>query len=101
MREMRVEGARRETFKPPQFNGDGDDDLFIEQFTEVARANDWKEREHWDDYRVAYQDVLDRSEVPWTIVPVDDRWYRDYIVSKTMVETLEKLDLAFPPLEVE
>ncbi len=61
--------------------------------------NDWKERERWDDYRKAYQDVIDRSEVPWHIVPVDKRWYRDYIVAKTMVEQLEKLDLEYPPLE--
>lgn len=61
--------------------------------------NDWKEREHWADYRKAYQDVIDRSEVPWYIVPVDERWYRDYIVVKTMVEQLEKLDLEYPPLE--
>ena len=60
-------------------------------------AADWEEREHWDEYRVAYQDVIDRSEIPWHIVPVDKRWYRDYIVSKTLVEALEALDLKYPP----
>lgn len=63
--------------------------------------NDWREREHWDDYRAAYQDALDRSEVPWYVVPVDKRWYRNYVVAKTLVEELEKLDLEYPPLERE
>lgn len=61
--------------------------------------NDWKERERWADYRKAYQDVLNRSEVPWYIVPVDERWYRDYVVAKTMVDQLEKLNMQYPPLE--
>jgi len=62
---------------------------------------DWKEREHWNDYMRCYEDVLNRSEVPWTIVPVDERWYRDYIVAKTMVDTLKKLDLEYPGLPEE
>jgi PPK2 family polyphosphate:nucleotide phosphotransferase len=61
-------------------------------------AGDWKERERWDDYMRCYEDAINRSSIPWTIVPVDQRWYRDYLISKTMVETLEKLDLAYPPL---
>jgi PPK2 family polyphosphate:nucleotide phosphotransferase len=62
-------------------------------------SNDWREREHWELYMDAYEDMLFRSEVPWHIIPVDKRWYRDYLVSKTMVETLETLDLQYPPLE--
>lgn len=62
-------------------------------------ANDWKERELWDDYRRCYEDVINRSTIPWTIVPVDQRWYRDYIISQTIVEALEKLDLQYPPLK--
>ena len=62
-------------------------------------ANDWKEREQWDEYMRCYQDVINRSSIPWHIVPVDERWYRDYVIAKTMVEELEKLDLAYPPLK--
>ncbi len=61
--------------------------------------NDWKEREHWDEYMRCYEDVLNRSEIPWHIIPVDQRWYRDLSISKILVERLEKLDLQFPPLE--
>jgi len=59
---------------------------------------DWEERKHWEEYMRCYEDVINRSEVPWTIVPVDKRWYRDYVVAKKMVEELEKLDLEYPGL---
>jgi PPK2 family polyphosphate:nucleotide phosphotransferase len=64
-------------------------------------AADWKEREHWDEYMHCYQDVLNRSVIPWTVVPVDQRWYRDYVIVKTIVEALEQLDLQYPALETE
>ncbi len=61
--------------------------------------NDWKEREHWDEYMKCYEYILNESNIPWTVVPVDSRWYRDYIIAQKMVETLEALDMQFPPLE--
>lgn len=62
--------------------------------------NDWKEREHWEKYMECYEYVLNNSDIPWTVVPVDSRWYRDYIIAKKMVETLEALDMEFPPIEL-
>ena len=62
-------------------------------------ANDWKEREHWDEYRRCYEDAINRSNIAWHIVPVDERWYRDYVVAKALVEALEKLDLEYPQLQ--
>jgi PPK2 family polyphosphate:nucleotide phosphotransferase len=60
--------------------------------------SDWRERELWPEYMRCYEYVLNRSSLPWTVVPVDQRWYRDYIIAKTMVERLEQLDLAYPAL---
>lgn len=60
--------------------------------------NDWKEREHWDEYMRYYEYAINESSIPWTIVPVDERWYRNYIVAKTIVEALEKLNMEYPPL---
>ena len=60
---------------------------------------DWEEREHWDEYRRCYEDVINRSEIPWHIVPVDQRWYRNYVVASIVLETLESFDLGWPPLE--
>lgn len=61
-------------------------------------GGDWKERELWDEYMRCYEDAINRSTIPWTVVPVDQRWYRDYIMSQTIVQALEKLDLQYPPL---
>ncbi|MBB4077730.1 PPK2 family polyphosphate:nucleotide phosphotransferase [Lewinella aquimaris] len=59
---------------------------------------DWKEREHWDAYRAAYEDAISRSEIPWHIVGVDQRWYRDYIMTEIIVDALEKLNMQWPKL---
>lgn len=60
---------------------------------------DWKEREHWAEYMQCYEDVLNRSAIPWIITPVDKRWYRDYIVAKHLVDRLEALPLEYPSLK--
>ncbi|MEL6720758.1 MAG: PPK2 family polyphosphate kinase, partial [Bacteroidota bacterium] len=54
---------------------------------------DWEQRKYWDKYMECYEDVLNNSKIPWHIVPVDSRWYRDYIISKTLVEALEALNM--------
>ena len=61
-------------------------------------AADWREREYWHDYMRCYESVINQSVIPWHIIPVDQRWYRDYLIAKTMVETLSGLDLAYPAL---
>ena len=59
---------------------------------------DWKEREKWDAYMDCYQDVLDRSEISWHIVPADQKWYRDYFIASTMLEQLRALNPKLPTL---
>jgi PPK2 family polyphosphate:nucleotide phosphotransferase len=61
--------------------------------------SDLKERQHWDEYQSCYEDVLNHCSTdcaPWHIVPADHRWFRDYLVLKVLVKTLEDLDLAYP-----
>jgi PPK2 family polyphosphate:nucleotide phosphotransferase len=61
---------------------------------------DLKERGRWHDYMKAYHDALEKcstKHAPWYIVPADHKWYRNWVVSHTIVKTLEKLDLRFPP----
>ena len=59
---------------------------------------DWKERELWDQYMDAYEYAINKSSIPWHICPVDNRWYRDYFIAKTLVDELEKLNMHLPPL---
>lgn len=60
---------------------------------------DWKERERWDEYMAAYEWAIDNSTTPWHICPVDNRWYRDWFIAKTMVEVMEKLEMKLPGKE--
>ena len=64
---------------------------------------DLQERQLWDDYQEAFDDMLSKCNTdyaPWTIVPANHKWYRNLVVTRTIVETLEKLDLKYPsPVE--
>jgi PPK2 family polyphosphate:nucleotide phosphotransferase len=62
-------------------------------------AADAKERKYWDQYQVSFEKMLKSTSTkhaPWTVVPSDRKWYRDFIVSKTLVHSLEKLKMSFP-----
>jgi PPK2 family polyphosphate:nucleotide phosphotransferase len=59
-------------------------------------------REQWDTYMEAYETVLTRCNTdyaPWYIVPSNKKWYRNVIISKTIVETLEGMNLKYPDAE--
>jgi len=61
---------------------------------------DVKERGYWDDYMRAYEEALSRCSTPWAawhIVPANHKWYRDLVISQIIVESLEKLDMRYPP----
>jgi polyphosphate kinase 2 (PPK2 family) len=61
---------------------------------------DVKERGFWDDYMQAYEDALSCCSTPWApwyIVPANHKWYRDLVISQIIVESLEKLDMHYPP----
>ena len=56
-------------------------------------AGDWVERQYWDDYQRAYEDLLSQcstDEAPWYIVPANHKWYRNLAVAHVLVETMSK-----------
>jgi PPK2 family polyphosphate:nucleotide phosphotransferase len=60
---------------------------------------DLGERDRWDDYTRAYQDMLARTstpDAPWYVVPADKKLPRDVLVAQVVVEALERLDPHFP-----
>jgi PPK2 family polyphosphate:nucleotide phosphotransferase len=62
-------------------------------------AADVQERQHWNKYMLSFEKMLNSTSTKhaaWTVVPADNKWYRDYIVSKTIVEKLKKLKMSFP-----
>jgi len=61
--------------------------------------DDLKERQHWDDYLVAYEDVLNNcstAHAPWHVVPANAKRYRNLVVARTIADTLEALDPRYP-----
>ena len=60
---------------------------------------DWEERKHWDRYMQCYEDVINWSSVPWHIIPVDQRWYRDHCIAIVVLKELKKLKMKLPVLE--
>lgn len=65
------------------------------------RLGDLEDRALWDDYTDAYRDALTKcstKEAPWYVVPADSKSVRNYLVTRLMVETLESLDLKYPPM---
>lgn len=63
--------------------------------------NDLKERELWSEYMKAYEAAFENcSECSeWNIIPSDQNWYKEYLIAKKVVETLEDLRMQFPGLK--
>ena len=65
-------------------------------------AADIRERECWDDYQKAYEDMIRNTageEAPWYVVPADNKWFTRLVVSAVVVHTLEELDLSYPKVD--
>ncbi|HXN24126.1 MAG TPA: polyphosphate kinase 2 family protein [Candidatus Dormibacteraeota bacterium] len=62
-------------------------------------AADVAERQCWDDYMDAYEQMIQNTATecaPWYVVPADHKWVTRLIVAKAIVETLEALQLEYP-----
>ena len=60
---------------------------------------DVREREYWDDYMNACEDMIRHTatpEAPWYVIPADHKWFMHAVVSSVVIETMEELKLASP-----
>lgn len=63
-------------------------------------ANDFEEAKLWDIYREMYEDCFEYCNViPWTIVPSDQNWYKEYTMATTLRDTLTGLKMQYPGLK--
>jgi PPK2 family polyphosphate:nucleotide phosphotransferase len=63
---------------------------------------DLKERARWGDYAKAYESVLSKTSTkyaPWYVIPANRKWYRNLVISRILVDTLEGLDMRYPAPE--
>jgi PPK2 family polyphosphate:nucleotide phosphotransferase len=65
-------------------------------------SNDANERDYWDDYMGAYEEMIQETatkEAPWYVVPADNKWFTRVVVAGAVIETLDSLDLAYPKVD--
>jgi len=61
--------------------------------------DDLKEREYWDAYIDAFEEVLTKCNsdyAPWYVIPANRKWFRNLAVAQILVETLEGMKLQYP-----
>ena len=66
--------------------------------------SDYKERELWDRYRNAYEDVLAKTSTkhaPWYVIPSNHKWFRNLAVSRIVVDTMKELGMQLPKPTVD
>jgi PPK2 family polyphosphate:nucleotide phosphotransferase len=82
---------------------------FNERLDDPARnwkisESDYKEREFWDDYMSAYEEVFERTSKknsPWYIIPSNHKWFRNLAVSQILTATMEELGMTMPKPTVD
>ncbi len=65
---------------------------------------DYREREFWDDYMKAFEDVFTKTSkknAPWYIIPSNHKWFRDLAVSQIVAATMEDLGMRLPKPTVD
>lgn len=71
-------------------------------------AKNWKfssadliERAKWKAYQKAYADAIaatSHDHAPWYVVPANHKWFAQAVVADIVIDALEQLKLAYPPL---
>jgi PPK2 family polyphosphate:nucleotide phosphotransferase len=62
-------------------------------------SNDANERDFWDDYMEAYEEMIQETATkyaPWYVVPADNKWFTRVVVAAAVIEALADLDLRYP-----
>ena len=82
---------------------------FLKRLDEPAKR--WKfslgdvhERERWDDYMAAYEDMIrhtSSAHAPWIVVPADRKWFAHQVVAAAIVDALEAARPEAPEAECE
>lgn len=66
------------------------------------RRGDLEDRALWSQYQSAFGEAVFQTATgcaPWYVVPADRKWYRNWAVSRILVDTLTAMDPQYPPGE--
>ncbi len=62
--------------------------------------SDFAEAKLWDDYMRMYEECFEHcNDVPWTIVPADQNWYKEFVIASAVKDTMKKFNMQFPGLK--
>ena len=67
-------------------------------------ASDVRERQFWDDYMKAYEEMITHTSskhAPWYVVPADNKWFTRVVVAAAIVDALQELKLAYPKVDAQ
>jgi PPK2 family polyphosphate:nucleotide phosphotransferase len=65
---------------------------------------DLRERNYWDQYQEAYEDMLNGTSTewaPWYIIPADKKWFARACVADIITSRIRELDLKFPTVSAD
>ena len=66
-------------------------------------VGDIEDRALWPAYQEAYEIALERCSTgaPWYLIPADRKWYRNWAISRLLLEHLEALDPQYPKADFD
>jgi PPK2 family polyphosphate:nucleotide phosphotransferase len=78
----------------------------IEDKTKNWKFNeaDLKEREHWDDFMDAYDDMLEKCSTPWApwhVIPSNRKWFRNLAIAEILCAKMESMNLKYPEVTAD
>jgi len=82
---------------------------FLERLEQPSKnwkfnPGDLSERDRWDDYLAAYENMIQHTatrDAPWYVVPADHKWFTRLVVVESIIDALDGLGLAFPVVPPE
>ena len=61
---------------------------------------DINESKKWNEYIQVYEECFDKcSEIPWIIVPADQNWFKEHIITTKIHDLLISLDMHYPSIK--
>jgi PPK2 family polyphosphate:nucleotide phosphotransferase len=80
---------------------------FLDRIEDSAKnwkfsSSDANERDHWDAYMEAYEDLIRNTstkDAPWYVVPADNKWFTRVVVAAAVIEALADLELEYPKVD--
>lgn len=63
---------------------------------------DVQERRYWNQYMKSFEKMIQHTSTDhaqWHVIPANNKWYRDYLITKKIVESLSQLSMKFPQVK--